>query len=188
MRISTIKYTAEQGLRNIAKNKMFSIASVTTMVVCIFLFGVFYSLIANAQDIMRNVEGSLPVVVFFEEDTTEKEKDNIKASLEQRADVLEVKYVSGEEGWESFKEAYFGQYEDLSTGFEENPLAKSDNFEVYMNDVEAQDEIVKFASELKGVRKVNASAKAAEMLKGFSLLVATISTVVIALLLTVAIF
>lgn len=188
MRISTIKYTVEQGLRNIAKNKMFSIASVTTMVVCIFLFGVFYALIANAQGIMKDVEGSLPVVVFFDEDATQEEKDNIKVNLEQREDVSEVKYVSGEEGWENFKEAYFGQHEDLSTGFEENPLAKSDNFEVYMRDVEAQDEIVKFASELKGVRKVNASAKAAEMLKGFSILVATISTVVIALLLTVAIF
>lgn len=188
MRISTIKYTIQQGLRNIAKNKMFSIASVTTMVVCIFLFGVFYALIANAQDIMRNVEGSLPIVVFFEEDATQKEKDNIKVNLEQREDVEEVKYVSGEEGWEEFKKAYFGENDDLSTGFEENPLAKSDNFEVYMKDVEAQDDIVEFASELKGVRKVNASAKAAEMLKTGSVLVATISSIVIALLLTVAIF
>lgn len=188
MRISTIKYTVEQGLRNIAKNKMFSIASVTTMVVCIFLFGIFYSLIANAQGIMRNVEGSLPVVVFFEEDATEDDKNNIKANLEQREDVLEVKYVSAEEGWESFKEAYFGEHEELSTGFEENPLAKSDNFEVYMKDVEAQDSIVEFAKELKGVRKVNASAKAAEMLKAVSLLLAAISTGVILLLLTIAIF
>lgn len=188
MRISTIKYTAEQGLRNIAKNKMFSIASVATMIVCIFLFGVFYSLFANAQGIMRNVEGSLPVVVFFEEDATEDDKNNIKANLEQREDVLEVKYVSAEEGWESFKEAYFGEHESLSTGFEENPLAKSDNYEVYMKDVGAQDSIVEFAKELKGVRKVNASAKAAEILKGFSLILAAVSTGVILLLLTVAIF
>ena len=46
MRVSTIKYTVEQGLRNIAKNKMFSIASIATMIACIFLFGVFYALIA----------------------------------------------------------------------------------------------------------------------------------------------
>ena len=42
MRISTVSYTVKQGLRNISRNKMFSIASIATMAACIFLFGVFY--------------------------------------------------------------------------------------------------------------------------------------------------
>ena len=45
MRISTIRYTIEQGLRNIVKDKMFSIASIATMSACIFMFGIFYILI-----------------------------------------------------------------------------------------------------------------------------------------------
>ena len=68
MRISTIKYTVQQGLRNIGKNKMFSIASIATMIACIFLFGVFYSLIVNVQGVMKNVEESLPIVVYFDKD------------------------------------------------------------------------------------------------------------------------
>ncbi len=188
MRISTIKYTVQQGLRNIAKNKMFSIASVATMVACIFLFGVFYALIANVQEVMRNVEESLPIVVYFEKEATQKEKDNIERNLSQRDDVLEVKYVSSEEGWEEFKKVYFGEDTEALTGFEENPLADSDNFEVYLKSVENQEDVVKFAEELKGVRKVRASASAAETLKTISVLLATISGVIVALLLIVAIF
>ncbi len=188
MRISTIKYTVQQGLRNIAKNKMFSVASIATMVACIFLFGVFYALIANVQVVMRNVEESLPIVVYFEKEATQKEKDNIERNLSQRDDVAEVRYVSSEEGWEEFKKVYFGEDTDALTGFEENPLADSDNYEVYLKSVESQDEVVKFAEELKGVRKVRASASAAETLETISVLLATISGVIVTLLLVVAIF
>ena len=188
MRISTIKYTIEQGLRNIAKNKMFSIASVATMIACIFLFGVFYALIANANELMQNVEESLPIVVYFEEDITEKERENIKQNLEQREDVVEVKYIDADTAWKEFKNVYFGEDSEALTGFEENPLANSDNFEIYMKSVESQSSVVKFAKELKGVRKVRASADAAEMLKNISVLLATVSGVIVALLLVVAIF
>ena len=188
MRISTIKYTIEQGLRNIAKNKMFSVASVATMVACIFLFGVFYALVANVNSMMRDIEKSLPIVVFFEEDATQKDKDNIQKNLSQREDVIEVKYVDAKAAWEEFSPMYFGEDADTVTGFEENPLAKSDNFEVYMKSVEHQDDVVKFAKELKGVRKVKASAEAAEMLKNISMLLATVSGIIVALLLVVAIF
>lgn len=188
MRISTIKYTVQQGLRNIAKNKMFSIASVATMVACIFLFGVFYALIANVQGIMRNIEESMPVMVYFEEETTKKEKDKIEKKLAKQDGVIEVKYVSGEEAWESYKQEYFGEDADALTGFEENPLVNSDRFEVYMSSVDNQNGIIEYAGKLDGVRKVRSSAEAAEVVKNVSVLLATLSGVITAVLLVVAIF
>ena len=94
MKISTLRYTIKQGLMNIVHNKMFSFASIATMAACIFLFGVFYSLMTNFTYIVEKAEEGVAVVVFFEEDATEDDKNNIKANLEQREDVLEVKYVS----------------------------------------------------------------------------------------------
>lgn len=188
MRVSTVRYTVEQGLRNIAKNKMFSIASIATMVACIFLFGVFYSLIVNVQGVMKNVEESVPVVVYFEKEATDKQIENIKKSLTGREDVLEVKYVSADEAWEEFQKSYFGEDSDAAAGFTENPLEDSDNFEVYMKTVDSQDDVVAYAKGLEGVRKVKASAAAAETLKNISVLLATISGVITSVLLIVAVF
>ena len=42
MRISTVGYSAKQGVKNIGRNKMFSLASVATMAACIFVFGLFF--------------------------------------------------------------------------------------------------------------------------------------------------
>ena len=36
MRISTLGYVGKQGVKNIGRNKMFSLASVATMSACIF--------------------------------------------------------------------------------------------------------------------------------------------------------
>ena len=38
MRISSIAYCIKQGLKNIWRNKMFSLASIATMAACIFLY------------------------------------------------------------------------------------------------------------------------------------------------------
>lgn len=188
MRVSTIRYTVQQGLRNIAKNKMFSIASIATMVACIFLFGVFYSLIVNVQGVMKSVEESMAVIVYFDEDATDKQIKAIKEKLSKRDDVLEVKYVSGDEAWEKFQKDYLGDDSSIADGWTENPLENSDNFEVYLKSIENQDEIVAYAKSLKGVRKVNDSPEAAKTLENISLLLATVSAVITTVLLIVAVF
>ena len=47
MRINTFFYSIRQGLKNIFRNKMFSLASVATMAACIFMFGLFYIIVTN---------------------------------------------------------------------------------------------------------------------------------------------
>ena len=188
MRVSTIKYTVQQGLRNIAKNKMFSIASVATMVACIFLFGVFYSLIANVQGVMKSVEESMAIIVYFDEDATQKQIDAIEKKLSEREDVLEVKYVSGDEAWEQFQKDYFGEDSEMAEGGTENPLEDSDNFDVYLKTIDSQEEVVEYAKGLKGVRKVKDSPEAANTLKNISVLLTTVSAVITSILLIVAIF
>ena len=85
MRVSTIRYTIQQGLRNIVKNKMFSIASIATMAACIFMFGIFYSLIINVQYIVEKAEEGVAIVVFVDEDITDQQLKNIEKKLNARA-------------------------------------------------------------------------------------------------------
>ena len=46
MRISTLFYTIKQGFANIFRNKWYSIASIATISACLFLFGIFYAIVA----------------------------------------------------------------------------------------------------------------------------------------------
>ena len=103
MRISTIGYVGKQGIKNIWRNKMFSLASVATMSACIFLFGLFFSILVNFQYIIRTAEQGVAITVFFEEDATEEQKQQIGEQLEAHDGVADVVYVSAEEAWDEFQ-------------------------------------------------------------------------------------
>lgn len=189
MRISTFGYSMKQGVKNIGRNKMFSIASIATMAACIFLFGLFYSIVINFNHIVEKAEEGVAITVFFDEDATQEQKDNIGAQLEKKDGVLEVNYISANEAWESFQDDYFGDSKDAAEGFKnDNPLANSDNYEVYMSDVEKQKEVVEFAEGLDGVRKVNKSDVVAKTLTSVNKLVYYVSAAIILILLAVSIF
>ena len=204
MRISTIGYSTRQGFKNITRNKMFSFASVATMAACIFLFGLFFSILVNFQYIIKSAEEGVAITVLFNDDATEEQKKEIGEQLESRDDVSEVKYVSADDAWAEFQKDYFGDNPELAEGFkDDNPLAHSDNYEVYMKTVKGnnkdliakskslsatQQDLVKFAQSLDGVRQVNKSDVVANTLSSVNMLVAYVSIAIIAILLGVSIF
>lgn len=204
MRISTFGYVGKQGVKNIWRNKMFSLASIATMSACIFLFGLFFSILVNFQYIIKSAEEGVAITVFFNDDATEEQKKEIGEQLESRDDVSEVKYVSADDAWAEFQKEYFGDNPELAEGFkDDNPLAGSDNYEVYMKTVKGDDkdliakskslsatqqDLVKFAQSLDGVRQVNKSDVVANTLSSVNMLVAYVSIAIIAILLGVSIF
>lgn len=194
----------KQGVKNIWRNKMFSLASIATMSACIFLFGLFFSILVNFQYIIKSAEEGVAITVFFNDDATEEQKKEIGEQLESRDDVSEVKYVSADDAWAEFQKEYFGDNPELAEGFkDDNPLAGSDNYEVYMKTVKGdnkdliakskslsatQQDLVKFAQSLDGVRQVNKSDVVANTLSSVNMLVAYVSIAIIAILLGVSIF
>lgn len=204
MRISTFGYVGKQGVKNIWRNKMFSLASIATMSACIFLFGLFFLILVNFQYIIKSAEEGVAITVFFNDDATEEQKKEIGEQLESRDDVSEVKYVSADDAWAEFQKEYFGDNPELAEGFkDDNPLAGSDNYEVYMKTVKGdnkdliakskslsatQQDLVKFAQSLDGVRQVNKSDVVANTLSSVNMLVAYVSIAIIAILLGVSIF
>lgn len=203
MRISTIGYVGKQGVKNIWRNKMFSLASVATMSACIFLFGLFFAIVLNFQHIIRAAEEGVAIAVFFEEDVTQSQITKIGQELKNREEVSSVNYVSADDAWEKFKGDYFGESSDLADGFkDDNPLADSDSYEVFMRSSEedkdlsvtgktlaqTQADLVEFAQGLDGVRRVNKSDIVANTLSSINMLVGYISIAIIAILFAVSIF
>ena len=112
MRINTLFYCMWQGFRNIFRNKWFTLASVATISACLFLFGLFYSILTNFQYMVKNAQQGVSVSIFFNEGTTDQRMMEIGEMITKRVEVREAKFVSADETWESFKEEYFGEYAD----------------------------------------------------------------------------
>ena len=188
MRPSTIWYTLKQGVKNIKRNWMFSLASIITMAACIFLVGVFYSLVTNVDNIAHKVEQEVPITVFFDEGTTDEQMQEVGNLIQARPEVERVEFESGDQAWQNFKDKYF-QGSDAADGFkDDNPLVNSSNYQVYLNQIEKQTELVNYIQSLEHVREVNQSEQAANTLGSFNKLVSYASIIIIAILLLISIF
>ncbi len=188
MRPSTIWYTLKQGVKNIKRNWMFSLASIITMAACIFLVGVFYSLVTNVDNIAHKVEQEVPITVFFDEGTTDEQMQEVGNLIQARPEVERVEFESGDQAWQNFKDKYF-QGSDAADGFkDDNPLVNSSNYQVYLNQIEKQTELVNYIQSLEHVREVNQSEQAANTLGSFNKLVSYASIIIIAILLPISIF
>ena len=183
MRISTIGYCLKQGIKNIWRNKMFSLASIATMSICIFLFGIFFAVVQNFQSIVQSAEEAVTMIVYSEVGTTQEVMDAAGAEIEARDGVASVKFVTADEAWDEFKGIYFEERPELAEGFaEDNPLADYSHYEVYLDDVDKQADLITYIESLEGVRRVKASQEVADILSNFNMLVGYVSIGVIVLL------
>ena len=185
MRISNIFYAIGQSFRNMGKNKGYTCASIATISACLFMFGLFFSVLFNIRSIMNTAEQGVSVTVFFQEGTTEDEILQLKVAVEERPEVSRVEYVSADQAWESFSQDYLQGYAD---GFTENPLANSANLEIYLSDVSKQADLVNYLEGLNQVREVNRSEMTADTLSGANTLIMYASIAIIAMLLVVSVF
>ena len=189
MRISTFWYCLKQGIINICRNILFSLASIATISACIFLFCLFFALIANVQNVAKTAETTVGITVFFDEDMPE---DQILAAgdvIQGWEEVREAQYISAAQAWENFKAEYFEGMEELAEGFaDDNPLSGSASYEIFLNDIEEQDKIVERLEGMEGVRKVRYSSTAVAGLTSAGKMVGAMSAVIICVLLAVAVF
>lgn len=186
MRISTFFYTLKQGVINIFRNKLFSLASIATISACLFLFGLFYAVILNFQNVVRTAEEGVSVTVFFKDGTTQEEMEQIGAQIRARDEVSEAKFISADEAWAEWAPENIG--EDYNEIYTENPLEGMDNYEIYMNDVSKQESLVGWLESIPQVDGVRHSEVAATTLTGVNALVAYTSVGIIAILLAVSVF
>lgn len=189
MRISTFWYCLKQGIKNICGNIWFSLASVATISACIFLFCLFFSMIANIQYMVKHVETTVGITVLFEEDLSEEEILAIGDEIGRRSEVRELKYTSAEDAWESFKTEYFAGNEELAEGFaDDNPLAGSASYSVFLDHIAGQDALVEYLQGIDGVRQVNYSNAAVAGFSSLNKVIGLLSLVIIGVLFAVSIF
>lgn len=168
---------------------MFSIASIATIAACIFLFGIFFSIVLNFTNIVKTAEEDVPITVFFAEGTTSDRMKAIGEEIASDSRVKSVKFTSAEEAWADYQSTYFSENPELAQGFaNDNPLAGSDNYAVYLNNVEDQQDVAAWIETIDGVRNVRQSEVAANTLSNFNVLIGYVSAGIILILLAVSVF
>jgi cell division transport system permease protein len=186
--IRTIGYSIKQGFINLVKNRLLTLASIGTVASCLFILGLFYTILTNFQFMVNQLEDTIGLMVFFDENIELEEIEFIESEIKVRPELKSIRYISPEEAWENFKQQFEDQPGILEGFDDDNPLEQSASFEIYLDDLGKQEEFVRYVESIPGVRLVRRSQEAADIIKGFNRFIAYISLIIIIILLVVALF
>ena len=189
MKANAWNYCIRSGFKNLFHNKLFSAASTATIAACIFLFCLFFALLTNVENMAKTAETTVGITVFFNDDASEEQVKAIGREIEEREEIKSATYTSAEEAWNEFKTDYFHNNELMAEAFaEDNPLAGSQSYEIFLNDIDDQERIVDWLYSFDVVRQINYSSAAIEGLSSLERLISSLSAVIISVLLAVSVF
>ena len=189
MKISTFFYILKQGFTNIRRNILFSLASIGTIISCLFIFGIVYAVVVNFQSGMQDLENNVTISIFFDEDIPDETVQLIGEQIRVLDYVNTMDFISADEAFDKFCEQNYDDPKAAKAAFgDDNPLKNSASYEVTLKDVSKQAEFVAFAKELDGVRNVRSSEVTADSISTLSSLVGYASVGIVVILMLVSIF
>ena len=141
MSINTVEYFIREVIHSLRRNNWMSVASIGTVAVSLFIFGMFLMLVMNMNKMVDAMESQVQIMVYLEDDFSRDDARDLEVDLKKMQGVEKVTFVPKEEAMEKFKERLGDQKTLLDALDETNPLP--DSFEVMV----LQPEMVKTAAE-----------------------------------------
>ena len=74
MRWATIKYVFREARISLVRNRLLSLATATTVSICIFILGMAILLYMNSGELIEKLESDVEIVAFLDDDLTLREK------------------------------------------------------------------------------------------------------------------
>lgn len=141
MKISTLEYFVREVFNSLKRNNWMSVASVGTVAVSLFIFGMFLMLVMNMNKMVESLESQVQIKVYLKDNFSRDDARALELDLKNMQGVEKVTFVPKEEAMEKFKERLGDQKTLLEALDDTNPLP--DSFEVML----IQPELVKTAAE-----------------------------------------
>ena len=178
-------YLTKMGFHNLIVNRSMTASSVSVLTVCLLLIGISFLILANIQNLVKDVEKQNVVVAFVKEDVDDAGLNKINADLYGIENVESVQFVSKEQGF-SEQKAEMGIEDDLLDGIIDNPLP--DSFRITVSNMETFQNTL---AAIKAVENVDTVQESQEVVNKITLLqksITAICLVMVVVLIIVSLF
>ena len=178
-------YLTKMGFHNLIVNRSMTLSSVSVLTVCLLLIGMSFLILANIQNLVKDVEKQNVVVAFAKEGVDEAGLNKMNIDFYSIENVENVQFVSKEEGFHEQK-AGMGIEDDLLNGIIDNPLP--DSFRITVSNMETFQTTL---AAIKTVQNVDTVQESQEVVNKITLLqksITAICLVMVVVLIIVSLF
>lgn len=128
MKVRTIEYYIREVFISLRRNNWMSVASIGTVAVSLFIFGMFLMMVMNMNKLAEHMESQVQINVYLLDKVDREQARDIEKDLKEIEGVETVGFVTKDEAMERFKDRLGDQKTLLDALDETNPLP--DSFEV----------------------------------------------------------
>ncbi len=140
MRYNSFTYLIVEGFKNVMKNKKSSMTSLVTMICAMFLFGAFFAMGQNIDEILRQVQEEQGMQVFIKREATDEDIKNLKDEITSLNGINTVVFKSKQEALDSMKES-FKDNPDVFAAYEGENNIFPDSYIVTLTDLSLAEDI-----------------------------------------------
>ncbi|WP_379135552.1 permease-like cell division protein FtsX [Paenibacillus sp. sgz500958] len=132
MSFKTFLRHVREGFKNVFRNGWMSVASITSIVVSLFVLGVFILLVLNVNAVADKADSQVQINVHLTLNTDQKQREALQNEIGSMPEVSKIEFVSKEQGLQEFRESLGEDAGDLLDGFDvdNNPLPDTLRVEV----------------------------------------------------------
>lgn len=140
MKIRTSEYVVREVFFSLRRNSWMAFASIGTVAVSLFIFGMFLIIVMNMNKMVAALESQVEISVYLKDEATQQQRLQVEAQIRAMQGIERVVFVDKEAAMTRFKERLGDQQFLLDALGEVNPLPNS--FEVLVR----QPDMVKTAA------------------------------------------
>jgi cell division transport system permease protein len=184
----TIKpiFTFKEAMKGLWRNRMMSIASITSVAATLIILGIIFTIIININSISQSAKDQFDSIqAYIDEETTLEEIQVLKSQIESFEGVQQVIYESKSDALANMKESW-EENAYLLEGLEENPLPSS--LIVYLTDIYYSEEVLKEMESLAGIEEIKSYQDIVETLLSTTDLIRKAGMAVIFVLIAISTF
>lgn len=164
MRYNSVTYLISEGFKNVMKNKKASITSLITMICAMFLFGAFFIIGENINDILVQVQEDQGIQVFIKEEATDEQVQQLKDQINSLDGINTIEFVTKQEALDSMKETYKDVPEIFERYEGENNNIFPDSYVITFTDLSLANDIQAKISQMDNVKKITSNNEVIETL------------------------
>jgi len=185
MKIQTLRYIIKEGFINTYRNKLMTLASISIVLASLIVFGIFFIIIFNINASMKLLKEQPHIIAYCHEAIEDFEVEPIEKYIKESDKVASYEYRSREERFDMLK-ASLGENTDILEGLDASFLSPA--FIIELKDPELSEEMVEELGKIPGIKKVDYSQRAINIISSISRWVKVISTLLLIVLVVVSIF
>lgn len=185
MKYNVISYFLNEGFRNVFKNKKSTFSCLGVMCATMFIFGLFFAVSQNVNNMIAEVEDAQAIRVFA---VLEAKQDEIDILGEQIRNIEGVNKVTPKTPQDAYNEAkeIFGVEEDIMESIE--PSIFPSSFVVTLTDLDLNDSVQEKILKLDNVDDIESSNPTIETLSNVAKWVKILTGGLLGILIIISIF